>query len=63
MGEGDLLVELTRHLMQAAVEAERDRHLAEEAGRTGGRGSRSGGSARNGYRPRKVMTEVGAVTL
>lgn len=55
MGEGGLLVELTRHLMQAAVEAEMDRHLAEEAGRTGVRGSRSGGNARNGYRSRKVM--------
>ncbi|MFF3460734.1 transposase [Streptomyces sp. NPDC002730] len=49
--------------MQAAVEAEMDLHLAEEAGRTGGRGTRSGGNGRNGYRPRKVMTEVGAVTV
>ncbi|WSP87520.1 transposase [Streptomyces sp. NBC_01233] len=63
MGEGGLLVELTRHLMQAAVEAEMDLHLAEEAGRTGGRGSRSGGNARNGHRSRKVMTEVGSVTV
>ncbi|WP_329142521.1 transposase [Streptomyces sp. NBC_01456] len=63
MGEGGLLVELTRHLMQAAVEAEMDQHLGEEAGRTGGRGSRSGGNARNGYRPRKVMPEVGAVAV
>ena len=63
MGEGGLLVELARHLMQAAVEAEMDLHLAEEAGRTGGRGSRSGGNARNGYRSRKVMTEVGSVTV
>ncbi|MFE6848916.1 hypothetical protein [Streptomyces sp. NPDC057686] len=31
MGEGGLLVELTRHLMQAAVEAEMDLHLAEPA--------------------------------
>lgn len=60
---GGLLVELTRHLMQAAVEAEMDQHLGEEAARTGGRGSRSGGNARNGYRPRKVMTEVGAVAV
>lgn len=42
MGEGGLLVELTRHLMQAAVEAETDPHLAEGTGCTGGRGSRSG---------------------
>ncbi|WP_253917254.1 transposase [Streptomyces sp. MNP-20] len=63
MGEGGLLVELTRHLMQAGVEAEMDLHLAEEAGRTGGRGSRSGSNARNGYLPRKVMTEAGTVTV
>ncbi|MFF4835228.1 hypothetical protein [Streptomyces sp. NPDC001315] len=47
MGEGGLLPEIARHLMQAALEAEMDLHLAEEAGRTGGRGSRSGGKARN----------------
>jgi putative transposase len=63
MGEGGLLPELTQHLMQAALEAEMDQHLAAEAGRTGGRGSRSGGNARNGYRSKKVMTEVGAVTV
>ncbi|MFF3878837.1 hypothetical protein [Streptomyces sp. NPDC001978] len=42
--------QLTRHLMQAALGAEMDVHLEAEAGRTGGRGSRSGGDARNGYR-------------
>ncbi|MEU6012154.1 IS256 family transposase [Streptomyces sp. NPDC047453] len=63
MGEGGLLPELTQHLMQAALEAEMDEHLAAEAGRVGGRGSRSGGNMRNGYRAKKVMTEVGAVTV
>ncbi|MBX9399255.1 transposase [Streptomyces sp. TRM72054] len=63
MGEGGLLPELAQHLMQAALEAEMDEHLAAEAGRTGGRGSRSGGNMRNGYRTKKVMTEVGAVTV
>jgi transposase-like protein len=63
MGEGGLLPELTQHLMQAALEAELDLHLADEAQRCGGRGSRSGGNARNGYRPKKVMTEVGPVTV
>jgi putative transposase len=63
MGEGGLLPELAQHLMQAALEAEMDRHLADEAGRSGGRGARSGGNARNGYRPKKVMTEVGALTV
>ncbi len=63
MGEGGILPELAQHLMQAALEAEMDLHLASEAGRTGGRGSRSGGNTRNGYRAKKVMTEVGAVTV
>ena len=40
MGEGGLLTELTQHLMQAALEAEMELHLAAEAGRVGGRGSR-----------------------
>lgn len=63
MGEGGLLPELAQHLMQAALEAEMDEHLAADAGRIGGRGSRSGGNMRNGYRAKKVMTEVGAVTV
>ncbi|MFD4977379.1 transposase [Streptomyces sp. NPDC058424] len=63
MGEGGLLPELAQHLMQAALEAEMDEHLAAEAGRVGGRGSRSGGNMRNGYRAKKVMTEVGAVMV
>jgi len=63
MGEGGLLPELAQHLMQAALEAEMDEHLAAEAGRVGGRGSRSGGNMRNGYRAKKVMTEVGPVTV
>lgn len=54
--DGGLLVELPRHLMQGAVEAEMDLHLAEEVGRIDGRGSRSGGNVCNSYRPRKVMT-------
>ncbi|WP_371674164.1 transposase [Streptomyces sp. NBC_00289] len=58
-----MLPELARHLMQAALEVEMDEHLAAGAGRIGGRGSRSGGNMRNGYRARKVMTEVGAMTV
>ncbi|MEY9997236.1 putative transposase [Streptomyces sp. V4I8] len=63
MGEGGILPELAQHLLQAALEAEMDAHLAEEAGRPGGRGSRSGGNMRNGYRSKKVITEVGTVTV
>ncbi|MPY35693.1 IS256 family transposase [Streptomyces adustus] len=63
MGEGGILPELAQHLMQAALEAEMDLHLAEESARAGGRGSRSGGNMRNGYRAKKVMTEVGPVVV
>lgn len=63
MGEGCLLPELAKHLMQVALEAKMDEHLATKAGGVGGRGSRSGGNMRNGYRSKKVMTEVGTVTV
>lgn len=63
MGEGGILPELAQHLMQAALEAEMDQHLAAEAGQVGGRGARSGGNTRNGYRAKKVITEVGPVTV
>nr|WSW49189.1 IS256 family transposase [Streptomyces sp. NBC_01001] len=63
MGEGGILPELARHLMQSALDAEMDLHLQAEAGQASGRGSRSGGNMRNGYRTKKVMTEVGAVTV
>src|SRR5690606_34437551 len=63
VGEDGLLPAITQHLMQAALEAELDEHLADEAERGGGRGSRSGGNGRNGYRTKKVMSEVGPITL
>lgn len=37
--------------------------LAQDRVRGGGRGSRSGGNGRNGYRTKKVMSEVGPITL
>ncbi|MFJ9916398.1 hypothetical protein [Actinacidiphila glaucinigra] len=39
MGEDGLLVELTRHLMQAAVEAEMDLHLQVGQAELAGRGA------------------------
>src|SRR4051812_21803237 len=39
VGEGGLLPAITQHLMQAALEAELEEHLAAEAERVGGRGS------------------------
>jgi hypothetical protein len=63
VGEDGLLPAITQHLMQAALEAELEEHLAAEAECGGGRGSRSGGNGRNGYRTKKVMSEVGPITL
>jgi transposase-like protein len=63
MSGGRILPELAQHLMQAALEAEMDQHLAAAAGQSGGCGSRSGGNMRNGYRTKKVITEVGTVTV
>ncbi len=61
LGEGGLLQQLTRHLLQEALEAEMDEHLAATAGT--GRSARKGGNARNGYRSKTVMTEAGPVTV
>ncbi|MDH6711493.1 putative transposase [Kitasatospora sp. MAA19] len=61
LGEGGLLQQLTRHLLQEALEAEMDEHLASTA--EPGRSARKGGNARNGYRMKTVMTEAGPVTL
>ena len=63
VGEGGLLPAITQHVMQAALETELEEHLAAEAERAGGRGSRSGGNGRNGYRQKKVMSEVGPIVL
>ncbi|MEY9949780.1 transposase [Kitasatospora sp. GAS1066B] len=60
LGEGGLLQQLTWHLLQEALEAEVDEHLA---GAEPGRSARKGGNARNGYRAKTVMTEAGPVTL
>lgn len=61
LGEGGLLQQLTRHLLQQALEAEMDEHLASTA--EPGRSARKGGNARNGYRMKTVTTEAGPVTL
>ncbi|MFE2729300.1 transposase, partial [Kitasatospora sp. NPDC059327] len=61
LGEGGLLQQLTRHLLQEALETEMDEHLAGSA--ESGRSAREGGNARNGYRSKTVLTEAGPVTV
>ncbi|MFZ3475177.1 IS256 family transposase [Streptomyces sp. 4.24] len=60
LGEGGLLQQLTKHLLQDALDAEMDEHLAAAEP---GRSVRDGGNARNGYRPKTVLTEAGPVTV
>ncbi|MFJ6216644.1 IS256 family transposase [Streptomyces sp. NPDC092296] len=62
-GEGGTLPEPAPHLMQAALEAEMDRHPATGAGPVDGHGSHSGGNMRNGYRSKKATTQAGPVTV
>src|SRR5690349_15072824 len=61
VGEGGLLQQLTKRVLEAALEGELDSHLGagkhERAGRT------SSGNARNGRRAKTVLTEAGPVEL
>ena len=61
VGEGGLLQQLTKRVLEAALEGELDSHLGsgkhERAGRS------SSGNARNGRRAKTVLTEAGPVEL
>ncbi|MGI5182412.1 IS256 family transposase [Dactylosporangium sp. CA-152071] len=61
VGEGGLLQQLTKRVLEAALEGEMDSHLGSgkhvRAGRT------SSGNARNGRRVKTVLTEAGPVEL
>ncbi len=59
-GEGGLLTELMRHVLQTGLEVEMVEHLGYEAHE---RGKRVGANARNGYYDKTVTTEIGEVEL
>src|SRR5690349_22628178 len=59
-GEGGLLAQLTKRLVESALEGELTDHLG--YGKHGAEG-RDGGNSRNGRRPRTVRTEVGQVEV
>ena len=59
-GEGGLLTEVTRAVLERALEAEMTEHLGYEKHGPAGRGS---GNSRNGTSPKTVLTDVGAVTV
>ncbi len=60
LGEGGLLTEVTRAVLERALEAEMTEHLGYEKHGPAGRGS---GNSRNGTSPKTVLTDVGAVTV
>ena len=60
LGDGGLLTEITRAVLERALDAEMTEHLGYEKHDPAGRGS---GNSRNGTSPKTVLTDVGAVTV
>lgn len=60
VGEGGLLQQLTKRVLEAALEGEMDSHLGYGKHERVGRGA---GNARNGRRSKTVVTEAGPVEL
>jgi putative transposase len=60
LGEGGLLAQLTKQLLETALDAELTDHLGYERGDAHGRGS---GNSRNGTSPKRVHTDIGTVDL
>jgi putative transposase len=60
VGEGGLLQQLTKRVLEAALDGEMDAHLGYGKHE---RGSVSSGNARNGRRSKTVLTEAGPVQL
>jgi putative transposase len=59
-GEGGLLQQLTRLVLESSLEGEMDAHLGYGKHDPAGR---NGGNSRNGRRPKTVVTEVGPVEV
>jgi putative transposase len=60
VGEGGLLQQLTKRVLEAALEGELDSHLGYGKHDTAGR---DGGNSRNGKRSKTVVTEAGPVEI
>ncbi|WP_406369665.1 transposase [Streptomyces sp. NBC_00647] len=60
LGEGGLLTEITKAVLERALEAEMSEHLGYERGDLAGHGS---GNSRNGTSPKTVLTDAGAIAL
>jgi len=60
LGPDGVLTELTKRIMERALEVERTDHLGYERGDRAGIGS---GNSRNGTSPKTVLTDAGAIAL
>ncbi|MFJ2198481.1 transposase [Streptomyces violaceusniger] len=60
LGEGGLLTEVTRAVLECVLEAKMTERLGCEKHDPAGRGS---GNSRNGTSPKTVLTDAGAVTV
>jgi putative transposase len=60
LGDGGVIAELTKKLLERALDEELTDHVGYVRGDPAGRGS---GNSRNGTTPKRVLTEIGAVDL
>lgn len=60
LGEQGVLAQLTKRILERALDEELTEHVGYERGDAAGRGS---GNSRNGTSPKRVLTEIGAVDL
>lgn len=60
LGEGGLLKQMTKAVLERALAEELTDHLGYEVGDPAGNGS---GNSRNGYTPKRLLTEAGTVDL
>src|SRR5688500_17934401 len=59
-GEGGLLAQLTKRVLESALEGEISDHLGYDKGDPAGK---NGGNSRNGVRAKTVLTEIGPVDI
>jgi putative transposase len=60
LGDGGVIAQLTKKLLERALDEELTDHVGYDRGDPAGRGS---GNSRNGTTPKRVLTELGAVDL
>lgn len=63
VGPGSPLAQLTKQVLETALEAELDEHLGYEHGDRDGKAAGGAGNERNGTRAKMVHTELGPVAI